>query len=140
MEFFFALKNAGIPVSIKEFLTLKALRHAVEKQPAAPFGTPSDIESFTQIHTGHPADFVDDATMNPYEILQPGGSVEYGNEEAGIVWLQRFIRAFPYFIWFNPAAEEHCQYRHSVSLIRQIMRDRLFPLTLDGIARGIKNS
>ncbi|HEX7634438.1 MAG TPA: VWA domain-containing protein [Noviherbaspirillum sp.] len=82
--------------------------------------------------------FVGDATMSPYEILQPGGSVEYNNEEAGAQWLQRFTHTFSKFIWLNPEPEGLWQYRQSVALIRQIMNDRMFPVTIEGLERGMR--
>jgi uncharacterized protein len=82
--------------------------------------------------------FVGDATMSPYEILQPGGSVEYTNEEAGAAWLQRFTSVFPKFIWLNPEPEGLWQYRQSVSIIRQLMNNRMFPVTIDGLERGMR--
>lgn len=82
--------------------------------------------------------FVGDATMSPYEILQPGGSVEYNNEEAGATWLQRFASSFPKFIWLNPEPEGLWQYRQSVSIIRQIMNNRMFPVTIEGLERGMR--
>ena len=82
--------------------------------------------------------FVGDATMSPYEILQPGGSVEYNNAEAGATWLQRFTQTFPKFIWLNPEPESLWQYRQSVSVIRQLMSERMFPLTIDGLERGMR--
>jgi uncharacterized protein len=77
--------------------------------------------------------FVGDATMSPYEILQPGGSVEYNNEEAGAEWLQRLTHAFPKFAWINPEPQGVWQYRQSISLVQQIMGNRMFPLTLKGL-------
>ena len=82
--------------------------------------------------------FVGDATMSPYEILQAGGSVEYNNEEAGAEWLQRFTRTFPKFIWLNPEPEGLWQYRQSIAVIRQIMNNRMFPVTIDGLERGMR--
>lgn len=82
--------------------------------------------------------FVGDATMSPYEILQPGGSVEYDNEEAGAAWLQRFTSAFPKFIWLNPEPEGLWQYRQSIAVVRQLMSDRMFPVTIDGLERGMR--
>jgi len=81
--------------------------------------------------------FVGDATMSPYEVLQPGGSVEYNNEEAGAVWLQRFISTFPKFIWLNPEPEGLWQYRQSIAIIRQLMSNRMFPVTIEGLERGM---
>jgi len=77
--------------------------------------------------------FVGDATMSPYEILQPGGSVEYNNEEAGAEWMQRLTHAFPKFAWINPEPHGVWQYRQSISIIQQLMGGRMFPLTLKGL-------
>jgi uncharacterized protein with von Willebrand factor type A (vWA) domain len=82
--------------------------------------------------------FVGDATMSPYEILQPGGSVEYNNEEAGAAWLARFTQTFPKFIWLNPEPEGLWQYRQSISVICQLMNNRMFPVTIDGLERGMR--
>ena len=82
--------------------------------------------------------FVGDATMSPYEILQPGGSVEYSNDEAGADWLQRFTNAFPKFIWLNPEPEGLWQYRQSVEIVKQLMSNRMFGLTIDGLERGMR--
>jgi uncharacterized protein with von Willebrand factor type A (vWA) domain len=82
--------------------------------------------------------FVGDATMSPYEILQPGGSVEHNNPEAGAVWLQRLTQHYPKFVWINPEPEGLWQYRQSISVIHQLMGGRMFPLTLDGLARSMR--
>jgi hypothetical protein len=82
--------------------------------------------------------FVGDATMSPYEILQPGGSVEHNNPEAGAVWLQRFTQHFPKFVWINPEPEGLWQYRQSISVIRQLLADRMYPLTLEGLTRAMR--
>ncbi|WMW81792.1 hypothetical protein RF679_05795 [Undibacterium cyanobacteriorum] len=82
--------------------------------------------------------FVGDATMSPYEILQPGGSVEYNNEEAGATWLQRFTSHFPKFVWLNPEPEGIWQYRQSIAIIRQIVNNRMFPITLSGLEQGMR--
>jgi len=82
--------------------------------------------------------FVGDATMSPYEVLVPGGSVEYNNEEAGAEWLARFCNAFPKFAWLNPEPESLWQYRQSIAVIRQIMNNRMFPVTIDGLERAMR--
>jgi uncharacterized protein with von Willebrand factor type A (vWA) domain len=82
--------------------------------------------------------FVGDATMSPYEVLAPGGSVEYNNEEAGAEWLARFCNAFPKFAWLNPEPESLWQYRQSIAVIRQIMNNRMFPVTIDGLERAMR--
>ncbi|MEJ6006895.1 VWA domain-containing protein [Paucibacter sp. AS339] len=81
---------------------------------------------------------VGDATMSPYEILQPGGSVEYNNEEAGAEWLQRLANAFPKYAWINPEPQGVWQYRQSVALIQQIMHQRMFPLSLAGLEGAMR--
>ncbi|EJM97343.1 VWA domain-containing protein [Herbaspirillum sp. YR522] len=82
--------------------------------------------------------FVGDATMSPYEITQVGGSVEYNNAEAGAAWLQRFTSAFPQHAWLNPEPEGLWQYRQSIALIRQLMSQRMFGLTIDGLERAMR--
>ena len=82
--------------------------------------------------------FVGDATMSPYEILQPGGSVEYNNEEAGAQWLQRLTNAFPKHVWINPEPAGVWQYRQSISLIQQLMQQRMMPLTMGGLEQAIR--
>ncbi|MDO9420666.1 MAG: VWA domain-containing protein [Herminiimonas sp.] len=82
--------------------------------------------------------FVGDATMSPYEILRPGGAIDYHNEEAGAEWLQRFTKAFPSYVWLNPEPENIWEYRQSVAIIRQQMNNRMVPLTLEGLERGMR--
>ena len=82
--------------------------------------------------------FVGDATMSPYEILQPGGSVEYNNEEAGAEWLQRLTSAFPKFAWINPEPQGVWQYRQSISIIQQVMQQRMYPLTVKGLEDAMR--
>lgn len=82
--------------------------------------------------------FVGDATMSPYEVVQPGGSVEYHNEEAGAVWLQRFAQQFPKCVWLNPEPEQLWQYRQSIAIIRQLMSERMYPITMDGLERAMQ--
>ena len=81
---------------------------------------------------------VGDATMSPYEILQPGGSVEYNNEEPGAVWLQRLAERFPKFAWLNPEPEGVWEYRQSISVVRQLMANRMYPVTLAGLERAMR--
>jgi uncharacterized protein len=82
--------------------------------------------------------FVGDATMSPYEILQPGGSVEYNNEEAGAEWLQRLTNAFPKFAWINPEPQGVWGYRQSISIVQQLMNQRMFPLSLAGLEGAMR--
>jgi hypothetical protein len=82
--------------------------------------------------------FVGDATMSPYEIVQPGGSVEYSNEEPGAEWLQRLTHAFPKFAWINPEPQGVWQYRQSIAIVQQLMSQRMFPLTLAGLEGAMR--
>ncbi len=83
--------------------------------------------------------FVGDAAMSPYEVAVPGGANEHWNEEAGEVWLRRAIQQWPDFLWINPMPEPHWQYTQSTHMIREIIgEDRMVPLTLDGLTRGMK--
>jgi len=81
---------------------------------------------------------IGDATMSPYEILQPGGSVEYMNDEAGAVWLQRLLEKYPRAVWINPEPERLWEYRHSIQIIHNIVGGRMFPLTLEGLERAMR--
>jgi len=82
--------------------------------------------------------FVGDATMSPYEITYPGGSVEHWNEEAGAVWIERLCNIFEHAVWLNPTGERHWDYTPSIEVVKQLMGDRMFPLTLDGLAKAMK--
>ena len=81
---------------------------------------------------------VGDATMGPYEITEVSGSVEHMNDEPGRVWLKRLTDHYKKAIWLNPVREDYWNYTASVNITRQLMEERMFPLTLDGLERGIK--
>ena len=80
---------------------------------------------------------VGDATMSPYEILQPGGSIDHWNKEAGAVWMQRLCATFPRLVWLNPEPEERWTYTSSVKITRELIGERMFPVTLAGLDRAI---
>lgn len=82
--------------------------------------------------------FVGDATMGPYEIAYPGGSVEHYNEEPGSAWLARITNHFDKVAWLNPQPVEHWPYYQSIGFIKELMGNRMYPLSLDGISRAIK--
>ncbi|HUQ74636.1 MAG TPA: VWA domain-containing protein [Burkholderiales bacterium] len=82
--------------------------------------------------------FVGDATMSPYEILQPGGSVEYFNEEPGAVWIKRITEVYPKCVWLNPEPEEIWNYRQSIGIVKELMNGRMYPTTLLGLERAMK--
>ncbi|MBL8770646.1 MAG: VWA domain-containing protein [Phenylobacterium sp.] len=82
--------------------------------------------------------FVGDATMSPYEITYPGGSVEHWNEEAGAVWMDRVSQIYDSVVWLNPTAERHWDYTPSIGLMKQLVGDRMYPLTIDGLEKAMK--
>lgn len=82
--------------------------------------------------------FVGDATMSPYEILSPNGSVEYNNKEAGAVWINRLLDHFPHFAWLNPEPESIWQYRQSIDIMKNLMKDRMYPVTLNGLESAMR--
>lgn len=82
--------------------------------------------------------FVGDATMSPYELTAQGGSVEHYNDETGIAWLQRFVTKFPNTVWLNPSNEYYWDGTPTVKIIKEVFKDRMFPMTLDGLAKAMK--
>jgi len=82
--------------------------------------------------------FVGDATMSPYEIVYPGGSVEHTNPEPGAVWMQRLLAVYKDTIWLNPQPEPVWDYHESIRLTRELIGSRMFPLTLEGLDRGMR--
>jgi uncharacterized protein with von Willebrand factor type A (vWA) domain len=80
---------------------------------------------------------VGDASMSPYEIVQPGGSVEHWNEEPGAVWLQRLRETYEKAIWINPVPENEWEYTQSISMTNQLMEGKMYPLTLKGLEEGM---
>ncbi len=93
------------------------------------------------LHT-YPADykvvFIGDASMSPYEITVPGGSVEHMNEEPGALWMHRVTQVYPHAVWLNPVAEENWDWTPSIKMMRDLMDGRMFPLTLDGLDRAMR--
>jgi len=97
--------------------------------------------TFELLHTyGHDYKviFVGDASMSPYEIMAPGGSVEHYNEETGAVWMERVMRTYQACVWLNPVPEREWGYTASIGLMRQLLGGRMYPLTLDGLDTAIR--
>ncbi len=82
--------------------------------------------------------FVGDAAMSPYEISHPGGSVEHFNDEAGAVWLDRISTTYPATVWLNPTPEAHWGYSRSTQMIRELLGNSMYPLTLDGLDAAMR--
>ncbi|MGB5347259.1 MAG: VWA domain-containing protein [Woeseia sp.] len=82
--------------------------------------------------------FVGDATMSPYEVVYAGGSVEHWNDEPGAVWIKRLLNTYPKAIWLNPEPRQRWDYTPSTKIIRELMDDRMYPLTVAGLDEGMK--
>ena len=82
---------------------------------------------------------VGDATMSPYEILQPGGSIEHWNEEPGAAWMKRLLACYPRHAWLNPEPRERWEFTPSVRITRELVEERMFPLTLAGLDRAMRS-
>ena len=86
----------------------------------------------------HKIVFVGDATMSPYEIMAVGGSVEHWNEEAGATWMARLMALYPYAVWLNPQPEDFWGHIPSIGMTKELLSERMFPLTVDGLERAMK--
>jgi uncharacterized protein with von Willebrand factor type A (vWA) domain len=82
--------------------------------------------------------FVGDASMSPYEVNAVGGSVEHYNDEPGALWLERVTRTYPSAVWLNPVPEAEWDFTYSIAMVRQLMGGRMYPLTLDGLDRAMR--
>jgi uncharacterized protein with von Willebrand factor type A (vWA) domain len=96
------------------------------------------MEILRTYDAGHKVVLVGDASMSPYEIEKEGGSVERWNDESGETWLRRLLDAYPKAVWLNPVPEKYWGGTTSIGMIRRLIEDRMFPLTLDGIDRGMR--
>lgn len=97
----------------------------------------STLELMRTFGRDHRLIIVGDATMSPYEIMVPGGSVEHWNEEPGALWLKRLQQAFPHCVWLNPEDPQWWHATPSVQLTRELMAERMFPMTVDGLQDAI---
>ena len=77
--------------------------------------------------------FVGDASMSPYEITMAGGSVEYMNQEAGSTWMKRLTDTFQKVVWLNPEQEQHWGYTQSISVVQELVDDKMYPMTIAGL-------
>ena len=82
--------------------------------------------------------FVGDASMSPYEITHPGGSVEHFNEEPGAVWMARLLAKWPHAVWINPVKEAYWVHTASTKMLKQMMGERMYPLTIEGLDRAMR--
>ena len=98
----------------------------------------STAELIRRYNPDHKVVFVGDASMGPYEITHAGGSVEYWNEEPGTAWFQRMKDRFRKLVWINPNPPERWRYMQSTELIRELVEDRMYPLTPDGLNQAMR--
>ena len=158
IPFFLELKAAKVPVTLREFLTLmEGMDAHIADYDVESFyfhnclyeGVWKDnhrrrtsmIDTLDVIRTYGPdykVIFAGDASMSPYEITMPGGSVEHWNKEAGMVWLERMTGHFRKVVWLNPVREAHWGYTQSIGLVRQLFGGRMYPLTLGGLEAAAK--
>ena len=100
------------------------------------------LSTWELLHT-YPADyrliFVGDATMSPYEIIYPGGSVEHWNDDPGSLWMERVLSVYSRAAWLNPVEEKYWRGTPSIKLLSQLMGGRMYPLNLDGLDRAMRN-
>ena len=82
--------------------------------------------------------FVGDATMSPYEITYPGGSVEHWNEEPGAVWMDRVANTWESVAWLNPTPARHWTHTPSIGVMKQLVKERMFPLTIQGLDQAMR--
>ncbi len=113
-----------------EALWRDAWRRHVEKTPT--------LQVMHTYDSSYKLIFVGDASMSPYEIVQPGGSVEHWNEEAGEAWLRRLTVTYPKSVWLNPVPERYWEGTPSIQLVRDLVEGRMFPLTIDGLDRAMR--
>jgi uncharacterized protein with von Willebrand factor type A (vWA) domain len=113
-----------------EALWRNAWRRQVEKTPT--------MQVLHTYDASYKLIFVGDASMSPYEIVQPGGSVEHWNEEAGEAWMRRLLATYSKSVWLNPVPERYWEGTPSIHLVHELMEGRMFPLTLDGLDRAMR--
>ena len=96
------------------------------------------FEVFNKYNSDYKVIIVGDASMSPYELLYQNGSVEHNNDEAGFVWLDRLKSRYPDIVWLNPVPVPQWKYTESIGMVKQFMKDRMFPLTLSGLQKAIR--
>jgi len=114
-----------------DFVWKNNRRRTVEKIPT--------IDILRKYGSDYKLIFVGDATMSPYEILAVGGSVEYSNNEPGANWINRMLDHFTHHAWLNPEPEHVWQYRQSVSIIKDLMKSKMYPVTIQGLETAMRD-
>jgi len=114
-----------------DFVWKNNRRRTIEKIPT--------IDILRKYGSDYKLIFVGDATMSPYEILAVGGSVEYSNNEPGATWINRMLDHFTHHAWLNPEPEHVWQYRQSVSIIKDLMKSKMYPVTIQGLESAMRD-
>ena len=125
-----AVNDDDLPSFIYDHVWKDNRRRSTERTPVA--------EILRRYNPDHKVVFVGDAAMGPYEITQPGGSVEYWNEEAGETWFRRVKDRFRKVAWINPNPPERWRYLQSTELVRELVDDRMYPLTARGLDEAMR--
>ena len=99
--------------------------------------TTSTFEIINKYSKDYKIIFVGDATMAPYEITHIGGSIEHYNEEAGAVWIKRVTDAYDHMIWINPTPKDYWEHSYSIEIVKELLEDRMFPLTVKGLEEAM---
>ena len=99
--------------------------------------TTSTFEIINKYSKDYKIIFVGDATMAPYEITHIGGSIEHYNEEAGAVWIKRITDAYDHMIWINPTPKDYWEHSYSIEIVKELLEDRMFPLTVKGLEEAM---
>ena len=81
--------------------------------------------------------FIGDASMSPYEIAQPGGSVEHWNEEPGYIWFKRLSDVYEKVVWINPVDKKYWEYTQSIAMCRELLKDHMYPMTVHGLEEAM---
>lgn len=99
--------------------------------------TTSTMDIINKYSKDYKVIFVGDATMAPYEVTHIGGSIEHYNEEAGATWIKRIADNYDHLVWINPTSKEYWQHSYSIEIVRELMSDRMFPLSVKGLEEAM---
>ncbi|WP_117194868.1 vWA domain-containing protein [Rhizobium terrae] len=123
---------------MEHFYFHNCLYEGVWKENPRPSGRVATLDLIRGYGADYEIIFVGDASMSPYEITHPGGSVEHWNQEPGQAWISRVTDHFRRCVWLNPVPEDHWGHTMSIGLVRQLVNDRMFPLTLGGLEQATR--
>ena len=112
----------------------------VWKDNALRYGEETDMyDIFNEYNANYKVIIVGDAYMSPYEIISEGGAIDFNNKESGATWIQRLTEHFPHTVWLNPMGKEYWNSSQSIQMVKELMKDRMYELTIGGIGEAINN-